>query len=89
MNTIWKFPLQVTASQFVAIPWDCKPLAVQVQDGAIFMWAAVNSDSGPGSRRIVMCGTGGRLAPNATAATYIGTVQLEGYVWHFFDGGKA
>lgn len=83
MNTVWKYPLDVTATQSINVPVNAKLLTVQVQLGIPTLWALVDPlvESGPRSLRIV--GTGHpEVHPDDR---YIGTFQLGGFVGHLFE----
>jgi len=82
METIWKFPIHLTDEQEVTMPKNAVVLAVQYQEGAITLWAKVDSDEADEHRRVSIRGTGGRLG--SEAGPYIGTVQRGQYVWHVF-----
>ena len=85
-ETIWKFPLEITDEQTLAIPRAADLLTVQVQRGRAFLWANVRTDNPTEERIIIMRGTGHALT--GVEGKYLGTIQLDcGYlVFHVFDG---
>ena len=82
-RTIWKFPLAIVCEQAITIPRVHHWLDVQVQDGTPVLWAIVNPLTAPTKVEIRMCGTG-RDAPEPEDV-YLGTVQLDSFVWHYFE----
>jgi len=42
MNSIWKYPLQVTDAQTIDVPEGSEALSVQVQNGTPCLWARVD-----------------------------------------------
>jgi len=85
MAVIWKFPLPAfNYSESKFIPESFKPIAVDVQNGEPMLWAIVDTDSHYGCRRCVCVGTGEPF--DDTGLDYLGTVQLNGLVWHYFMG---
>lgn len=83
MLTIHKFALVVTAEQNILLPDDAQPLTLQIQNGNPTVWILLNPDAPKRSRRVRMEGTGF----DSTAVgnlCYLGTVQIEGFVWHYF-----
>lgn len=86
MQTIYKYPL---AEETITIhtPKRMEPLCVMLQDDWPYLWARVQvNPSEPLVPRTIYCqGTGKALPPVPT--TYLGTVQMGVYVWHFFMEG--
>ena len=58
METIWKFPLEVTDRQVVEMPEKARLLTVQVQAGIVYLWALVNPANRSQMRGIGIFGTG-------------------------------
>ena len=87
MNTIWKYPLNLTDTQEVDMPKGAHILTVQRQGlGAedIVMWAIVNTEA---PRELVMIEAFGTGHPIENGErSYIGTLQfgLGTLVFHFF-----
>ena len=82
MKTIWKFPLELTGVQTVMLPDFYDPLCVQAQNGILCLWALVN----PGCRQVPceirIVGTGQPF--ERAGLRYIGTCQIDSFVWHVF-----
>ncbi len=81
MKTIWKFPLDLKEHQTVAMPSGARVLSVQMQQGTPTIWAVVNPSSEHTFRHVFVVGTGQYVPEDKT---YIGTVQMEAYVWHVY-----
>lgn len=82
---IFKYKLELRSEQIVRLPYKRgEILSVQMQDGNITFWLAV--DDRPSTHEEVqfrIVGTGGDY-PDANHK-YIGTVQDKGLVWHIFQ----
>jgi hypothetical protein len=84
-NTIWKFPLTVTDTQFISLPKDAEILCVQVQMEAPCLWAKV--DSTIEDKETVLIETFGTGHPmDEKNRKYIGTYQLNNghLIFHVF-----
>jgi hypothetical protein len=82
MRTIWKFPLRELGVNILSMPNVHKFLTVQLQERIPTLWAEVNSSAPTQEVAIYGYPTGGE-APGPDEQ-YIGTVQLDGFVWHYF-----
>jgi hypothetical protein len=82
MRVIHKYPLEIGYNRIGVAGVNFKPLAVQLQRGAITLWGELEP-SDPGSRHVIQVfGTGWDIPDGFT---YIGTVQLnDGTVWHVY-----
>lgn len=84
-TTVWKYPLKLEVEQTIDVPLGATALCVQLQDRTPCLWVAVDPESKKAPRQIILVGTGmGELTENTH---YLGTVQLDGYVWHYFEVG--
>lgn len=85
---IYKYRLQVTPLQYVAMPAGAQLLSVQMQGDTPYLWALVDTDQRGDSRPIQMIGTGHDAG--GIVGRHLGTVQVGNpfapFVWHFFDG---
>ena len=84
MNIIYKYKLEITKEQTVEIPKYHKILCVQVQNNEVFVWVGVDTGWQLEDTLFKIYGTGDFLPKNPMGLTYIGTVQLNGSVWHVF-----
>lgn len=84
-TTIWKFTLAGPTSE-IAMPAWAKIRSVGVQDDEIVLWAEVNPQSDDYYRIIHAINTGGSVRGIPTHK-YISTVDVQGVVWHIYDGG--
>lgn len=85
METINKYPLALIDEQEVLMPVGANILCVQVQDGQPVLWAVIETTELKIPRRIAIVTTGRQF--DELPKKYIGTVQLDGFVLHFFDLG--
>ena len=87
-HRIWKYPLELFDRQSLSMPAGAQPLSVQVQDGALFLWAYVDPSRAADPRQVRIIGTGRPIEYNP--GRYVGTVQMEGgaLVWHVFVEGR-
>ena len=87
MYAIYKYPLDITDVQHVAIPETARMLTVQAQGDQVCLWALVDADSPPKARTVRVYGTGHPIEDAiARGAYYAGTAQTCGgqLVWHVF-----
>jgi len=86
-QAIWKFNLKVADRQVLKAP-PMIPLTVQLQYGMPCLWAIVSVDEAEIEMPIIMRGTGWETDSEkldmATKLRYLGTVQVNGFVWHYF-----
>jgi len=87
--TIYKFPLQLSSRQRVALPRGAEVLTVQYQHGSLFAWAMVDEAAAEELMTFLIFGTGEFLPVNP--GQYLGTVQQNSgqFVWHVFLDGPA
>ena len=85
MKTIYKYPLKLDDEQTIKLPAYSKPLTVQVQHGIVTLWALVDDRNEAKEYHVRIHGTG-NPATSADPKDYLGTVQLDGFVWHVFGG---
>jgi hypothetical protein len=84
MREIWKFPLEITDRQNISMPCVFRLLTVQVQNGQPVAWAVVEPKSARVEVRFFCVGTGNPEMILSDIQAYLGTVQLDGLVWHYF-----
>lgn len=81
---IYKYFLSLGRRQTLYMPPGAVILTVQLQDQIPTLWAIVNPDEASSeARTFCIYGTGADLPEKAER--YIGTVQLNGFVWHVFE----
>lgn len=87
--TIHKFPIAIRSEQLILMPSDAHILHVDVQGTALCVWAMVNTKGRMGQRRFYVLATGEPANDVVLAGCpHLGTAQLNGFVWHVFDGGQ-
>lgn len=85
-KTIWKFPLTIEVEQTIEVPGRPYFLDAGIQGGAPVLWAIVDPEAAPRTRRIGLYDTGKTLPRNP--GTYLATLSPPGgLVWHVFDQG--
>lgn len=91
MRTVWKFPLEVTDLQEIAMPQGAEILHVgnqfPVNVSTLDLWAIVDPNAPVVARKLAIHGTG---HPVMEGGTHIGSVITAGgaLVWHVFDHGE-
>lgn len=85
---IWKYPLQITDKQIIAMPKGAEILSVGLQHGFVTLWVKADIDGSNSLEPVTIgiFGTGKSLPEEVNVAQFIGTVQvLDGQlVWHVF-----
>jgi len=87
MNTIWKFPIDITDESSITMPMGAKVLSVQTQNGQPCIWAEVNTRSRPEERPFRIFGTGHELPDGLHDSwVFVGTFQVAGgaLVFHLY-----
>jgi hypothetical protein len=79
---VWKYPVPLQDEFDLEIPGYCNAIAFQVQDGRPYVWVECKPEEPLSPYRFFLIGTGFRV-PNARA--YVGTIQLDGFVWHLYS----
>ena len=82
---IFKYIIQITDLQSVALPPCAQILSVQAQAGALCLWALVTPSKNTVERLLEIFGTGNPIPDADAEREFIGTVQLDGFVWHIFE----
>ena len=84
-NVIWKFELQFTDMQILAMPVGAKILDVQMQNGNLQLWALCDNEMQNENRKIAIYGTGNPVPSNS--GEHIATFQMSdgNLVFHVFE----
>ena len=85
MLSVWKFPLALKDEQSVRMPTGSEILTVQVQQGAIYLWALVAPKAPLVARTFMIFGTGDDISEEGPRLAYIGTVQQGAFMVHVFE----
>lgn len=83
MRTIFKQKLDICDKQVIELPLDFKMLHIGKQDGTPCLWYECDSDEQLVKLDIYGFGTGYRM-DNLPPMVYIGTVQIDHFVWHYY-----
>jgi hypothetical protein len=85
MITIHKYQFPIADDVAIKMPERARVLSVQVQNGIPTLWAMVETDWKKEERKFKVYGTGHELNGLDLFRTHIGTIQLNGLVWHIFE----
>jgi len=84
MKKIYKYDVAIVECQLIPMPLGAKILSIALQNGEVKIWAMVNPEEGVlVPRHILLVGTGQRVEDDAQ--TFLGTVNMGAFVWHFFE----
>ena len=84
-KSIYKYPLDVWKTTTINIPEQHEFLHMDLQAGVPTVWALVGVVSPMVEKTIHCFGTGWDVG--VENLTHIGTIQHNGYVWHYFVEG--
>lgn len=84
MNTIWKYPIQLTDRQKLKVSQQFRVLSAQFQGNTPCLWVATNTEAPLIELEIVILGTGHEVTDNPRDLIFINTVHQSYLVWHFF-----
>lgn len=83
MKTIWKFPLDIVGTNRVDMPVGAHVISVKTQHGRPTIWAMCAPENMLEQRIFRIVGTGHLFNPQGHM--HIGTVIIDGFVWHVFE----
>lgn len=86
MKKIFKYPMHVESNFNVQLPCGAKILHFEAQGGYPMMWAEVHPEGEFENVRFHCHGTGHDVPEDGRE--FVGTVQIDSFVWHFYRGGK-
>ena len=70
----------------LSLPWGYKILSFQLQNGKPVIWTLVDTNHAKDDELFFIYGTGNPIDnENVYLTVYIGTIQLDGLVWHLFS----
>lgn len=85
MKKIWKYSLHLDLeSEFIEMPKGAEILSAQNQNGTVCIWVLVDPLAPKEKREIAVWGTGHKIWRDSNLQ-FIGTVQVEPFVWHVFE----
>jgi hypothetical protein len=85
MKTIFKYTLDIDHVQVLEVPDGSEQLHFDIQEGKPCLWMVVDPKENKTQYEIVMLGTGWERSDEFfNEYEFIGTVQDNGFVWHFF-----
>ena len=80
-GVIHKHVLEITDQQTIKTFSGAHPLAFQVQDGKPCLWLLVDPEQRETNIDFFIYGTGHEVYETLV---HLGTIQLDGFVWHLF-----
>ena len=83
MHTIFKQRLDICDEQVVEMPEGAHILHIDRQEGQPCIWYECDTDRATVKVTILCFGTGYRM-DGLPATEYIGTVLVDGFVWHYY-----
>ena len=86
MKRIFKYSLDVVDMQTVVMPEHARILSVANQHGNLCLWAEVDTDNHTEDRVISVYGTGNPLPDNQ--GHFVGSVIIDPFVWHVYEGER-
>ncbi len=84
MKRILKLSMQGLHEEEFDLPYDYEILHVGTQGDSVCIWALVNSENRNSKIKLKIFGTGHEIDDEAEDLSHLGTVQLDGFVWHVF-----
>ena len=87
MKRIYKYPVPITDEFKLELPEGAKLLNFQTQDNKPHIWALVDPMRQLEAVGFRLFGTGQPIG-NTDTLEYVGTVQIEPFVWHLFKSYK-
>lgn len=84
MITIHKYQFKIQDTFTIPMPENAKIITVQLQAGIPTLWAIVDTSQPVVQRLFKIVGTGEELNGMVWYDTHLGTIQLNGFVWHVF-----
>jgi hypothetical protein len=84
MKTVWKYTLTGPQKSF-SIPKGARILTVQAQHSNPCLWMLVDTEAEEERRYFKAYGTGHKIDVGVHEGMYLGTVQLDGLVFHVFE----
>lgn len=84
-EVIFKYQLQIIQEQEIEMPAGAEILDIQLQNGKICLWAKIFDGSSKVNRVFEMILTGASIPIISQRRIHLKTIQLDGYVLHFFE----
>ena len=82
METIYKYEFNINSIGILTMPKGAKPLAVQLQNSKPCLWAEVDIRKDSVERILRIFSTG--YPVDTYGRTYVGTIQIDEFVWHCY-----
>ncbi len=85
-RTIYKYTLPLQDVVTLSMPAGAEVLSVGLQGGNITLWAMVHPTSPQMDRVFYLYGTGNPISGGE--GRFIGTVQMNYFIWHVFEAAR-
>lgn len=87
MKTVFKYNLIESPHQQVQMPAKSQILHIGLQDKSVCIWCQVDTEQ-PQVQRVISMVLTGVEGSFMSRGKYIGTLAVDGYAMHYFDGGE-
>lgn len=84
MLTIYKYQFVIADKVIIKMPEGAKILSADIQNNTPTIWALVRTDGPVIERAFTIYGTGEEMN-EWLLGEHIGTIQVNGFVWHIFE----
>jgi len=85
MAKIYKYQFDITDTVTIDMPIGSQVMSFDSQDNKPTLWALVEPEAEIEERTFYLFGTGHNVPDNFDASDHIGTIQINGLVWHLFE----
>lgn len=82
---IFKYEIPLKYCFSILMPVHSKVVSFEVQNNIPMIWALVNEFSTEVMRHFSIIATGEKINFDVEFNPYIGSIQLDGFVWHLFE----
>jgi len=85
MDTIFKYPIEITDKQTLQIPSQSSPLYAGLDpNGKPCIWCCVDSNKTNHEVTVYVVGTGNPMPERNPTLIYVGSFVQRSFVWHIF-----
>lgn len=85
MPKIYKYQFDISGIVTIEMPVGAQVLSFDTQNNTPTLWALVEPKADIEKRTFYIFGTGRDVPDNFDGSDHIGTVQIDGMVWHLFE----
>lgn len=89
-KVVHKFSLEncfanIKIPKTILMPIGAKIICAEMQSGSPHLWAIADPNAETEAREFVIFGTGFELQAGGEPLEHVGTVFVQGFVWHIFE----